>query len=150
MNYVEMRAELEAVKRIDIEGEKRHYYLDCRYEGELLYEFEGKKYRVLVQIDDPDLRKDRIRLDIYPTVLARYGRDRMPAYMFEGVECAKNVTRDMTLFTCPTAITERKDYAGNLNLILTVDFKTVYTFTYKAETVTVEHSEKIQFLVREV
>ena len=148
MNYVEMRAELEDVKRID-NGE-RHYYLDCKYDGELLYEFEGKKYRVIMQIDDPDLRKDRIRLDIYPTILAHYGKDRMPAYMFESVECAKNAIRDITLFICPTAIREREDYAGNMNLTMTVDLKTVYTFIYKEETVTVEHSEKIQFLVQEV
>lgn len=38
----EIKTKLEDVKRVDNTGEKRHYYLDCRYDGELVYEFEGE------------------------------------------------------------------------------------------------------------
>ncbi len=43
----------------------------------------GKTYRVIAQIDDPDFIRGRIMPDIYPTVLAYFGRERMPMRVFE-------------------------------------------------------------------
>lgn len=151
----EIKTKLVDVKRVDAAGEKRHYYLDCRYEGELQYEFEGKTYQVIVQASDPDFMRGRIMLDIYPTVLAYYGREKMPAHVFESVEGAKNAIGELELFTCPTDVREVEQYLGEtyepiLHTVMFVGCKTAYEFTYKGETVALEHSETIPFLVREV
>lgn len=147
----EIKTKLEDVKRIDKAGEKRHYYLDCRYEGELQYEFEGKTYQVIVQASDPDFMRGRIMLDIYPTVLAYYGREKMPAHVFKSVEDAKNAIGELELFTCPTEAREEQ-YLGEPipRKVMLVDCKTAYTFAYEGETISLEHSEMIKFLVREV
>lgn len=151
----EIKTKLEDVKRIDKAGEKRHYYLDCRYEGELQYEFEGKTYRVVTQIGDLDFMRGRIMPDIYPTVLAYFGRERMPAHVFESVERAKHAIEKLELLTCPTAVSEKTMNVEGFQLtvphnVLTVALKTAYTFVHEGETVSLEHNEMIRFLVLEV
>lgn len=71
------------------------------------------------------------------------------------LKAAKDANGELQLFTCPTAVSEEKTDAGDFCMtvphnILTVALNTTYTFVYERETVSVEHSEMIRFLVWEV
>lgn len=154
MEEKEINVQLKAIQRVDQKDEKRHYYFDYTYEGDLQYEFEGKTYQICMQADSASLLKNEIRLDFYPAALNHFGKEKMPDYVFENMERVIEANRASVLFMIPKKISMRKasDYGAASDVevpFLAMEIQTIYSFDYKGEIVHIEYSGVTEFLVIE-
>ncbi|MCM1267002.1 MAG: hypothetical protein NC302_03780 [Bacteroidales bacterium] len=154
MNAVEIKTTLEKVERVYAK-DGAHFYLSCAYGGNLYYELDGKKYKVIVQEDDPDIQKNRILLDIYPYLMRYYETERAPRYLFKSVKAAQRTNVDMDLSMQPQSVEEVEGEKASLYLTaphfcITATVQAEYSYTYKGELIKVNYSEKLRFLAVEI
>lgn len=66
----------------------QHYYLECVWNKDTVFEFEGRRYQIIFQVlEETDLLKDGVmEFDLYPEALRLCGGDKVKSHFFEAIK----------------------------------------------------------------